>query len=180
MALQFTPKRKLSSRDIVGEDVRVIWRRAKKADPLLMKIDLYKITGMASRYDTVPSPYGESLRLIGDFIAINVQTGEVLRSNRCFLPGIMQDAIVAGISGVGSGDAVQFAYMVSITDDSDNVKNATGYIYTFETLMEMKESNQMVQLAGVIGVKNVAVAQLPPPELTVTKQIESNAKGKGK
>lgn len=174
--MEFTPKRKLSSADIMGGDVRVLWRQAKKADPSLVKIELYKITGISSMWDEVPSPYGETQRLIGDFIAVNLKTGEVFRSNRCFLPGIMKDSIVAAINSAAKGDAVQFAFLVSVTDDSDNVKNAVGYVYTFETLIEMKESNQMAELAKRIGVDTAPQLVNQNP----AKQLEAPVKGSKK
>lgn len=174
--MEFTPKRKLSSADIMGEDVRVLWRRLRKEDPKLQQKQLYKITGISSTYDEVPSPYGETQRLIGDFIAINLLSGEVFRSNRCFLPGIMKDSIIAAINSAAKGDAVQFAFLVSITDDADNVKNAVGYIYTFETLIEMAESNQMKELAKMIGVDTKPALPAGEP----AKQLEVSGKGNKK
>lgn len=146
------PKRKLTSRDIMGDDMRVLWRRWKKEDPNLMEKEVYKITGMASFHDTKPSPYGDTERLVGDFIAVNNLTGEVFRSNRCYLPSIMQDAVVAALTSSAKGEGVQFAFQIIVVDDSENVKNLTGFVYAFKPLMEVKESDQMQKLANAIGV----------------------------
>lgn len=147
--LSFTPKRKLSSAVIMGEDVRVLWKRERKANPNVDKIVLYRIAGTVKLYDKVDSPFGESLRLIGDFIAVNAKTGEVFRSNRAFLPGIMTDGIVAHISGNAN---VEFSFEVSIIPD-ENVKSATGYCYSFEPLLDVKENDQMKNMAKSIGVE---------------------------
>jgi hypothetical protein len=167
--LAFTPKRKLSSKDIVGEDTRLLWKRKVKESAaegkIFNRIDLYKIGGVVARFDEVPSPYGESCRLIGDFVAINTMSGEVFRSNRAFLPAIMADTLVSAVSQADKGSVVQFGYQVSIIED---VKSATGYVYTFEPLLEANESNQMLKIAEVIGA--TAERMLPAPEETKGKK----------
>lgn len=164
----FTPKRKLSSAIIMGGDVRVIWRTAYKANPNLDRIPLYKIAGKAVRWETKDSQYGESVCLIGDFMAVNANTGEVMKSNRVYLPGIMTDSVLAHI---GDGKFVEFAFDVAIIPDP-NVKSATGYQYTFDTLIEVAEDSEMSKFEVALGIAPAAkMLEGNSPEVNRQKKL---------
>lgn len=166
--MKFTPKRKLSGKDILGVDTRSLWKQEMKKNPDITRLDVYTIGGRANKYDTVDSPYGESLRLVGDFLAVNAFTKEVFRSNRCFLPGIMTDAIVAQLATMDSRDtSVEFGYTVYLTPDE---KSGTGYIYMFEPLIEAEESNIMLNIAEKIGAKSAMLPMTEPAKQLSSKK----------
>lgn len=177
--MKFTPKRKLSSKDILGIDTRALWKVAVKKDENLQRIDVYTIGGRVNRYDEVSSPFGESLRLIGDFIAVNTceatsTKGEIFRSNRAFLPAIMTDTIVSKLSTMAAKDsAVEFGFKVAIVADE---KSQTGYVFTFEEMIEAEESNAMLNIAEKIGAKSAMEPMVA--SVTVTEPVKQGAKGK--
>lgn len=170
--LNFTPKRKLSAKEIVG-DVKKIF---KEADPKAKKIPLFKIGGFVNRYDPVETNYGTAIRFIGDFVAVNQTSGEMFRSNRLFLPSIMTDEMTAHLAAAKKRDedaSVEFGFDVSIIPDE---KSATGYVYMAEPVVKVQESDAISALAAKLGVK-----ALPAPETAKSdKGKDHEGKGKGK
>lgn len=155
-------------------DTRQLWKQHDKNTPEggeASKLEVYSIGGRVSRYDEVSSPFGESLRLIGDFIAVNLcsltsTNGTKFRSNRAFLPAIMTDTIVAKLSNMNQKDsAVEFGFKVSLIADA---KSQTGYVFTFEELIEAEESNAMLNIAEKIGAKS-GMETMPTTQHTTEK-----------
>lgn len=166
-ATEVTSTRKITPKAIMGGRPTLVNGK---------KTDLCSIAGVARRCESVNTTFGESIRFIGDFIAVNLQTGEVFRANRAFFPKVVEGELESAVRGNGN---VEFAFKISIIPDADS---ATGYVYHAEPVQKVRESDQVAALAEKIGVNLLAEPHknLPAPAKSETGKQTDKASDKGK
>jgi hypothetical protein len=115
---------------------------------------------------------------VGNFEAINMQTGEVLRSGKLFLPkGIseMVEDSTKKARAVDENASIGFAFEVR----SIKANNPIGYSYKVlalkspEATDELKELRETIHRAGAVDVKRLAGSQTGKP-----RTIDNPAVGK--
>lgn len=111
-----------------------------------------RVIGFVDRIEHMETPYGDSLRLKGEFEAINISTGEGFRSFNAFLPDIVTDQIEAALAA--SEGRVEFG--VDIHADEDNSVN-TGYVYSATNLLPPAADNPLEKIKK-------ALPKLPVPQ----------------
>ena len=92
--------------------------------------NLIKILGITSSARPGQTDTGDYLRLIGQFRAVNMQTGEEFDSSQCILPSFISDYIADALS---RSSEVEFAVMVGAQYEPTSV---TEYMYTVTPLVE--------------------------------------------
>jgi hypothetical protein len=100
--------------------------------------------------------YGESTCFLGDFCAIITHkdgTVHQYRAGKMFAPGILEDTLNNQLDQFSEDDdyAVQTAFRVGLDRNVDK-KNARGYVYTVEPLVEMQQQDPLGALASLAGV----------------------------
>jgi len=90
--------------------------------------EVFDIIGAATGVKEVQTPYGVNSKLVGNFEATNLITGEVFVSANCFLPSVVNDLVAAQVA---EGNPVQFAYRIGTKPSESNV----GYEYTVTPLL---------------------------------------------
>lgn len=182
----FTWKRKLSALEIVGDNIKALFREWDKVRGDDSKLELFKVAGTLNDYEDVPTNFGDSTRLKGEFVAVNVcprssQGGEIFRANRLYLPDIMTEQLVAALASLKSNDPqaiIEFGFLVSIIPDE---KSTTGYVFMSESLLETNKVDPLAKLAATLGIKLALPSPakdtpaLPPPS-----EPASGSKGKGR
>ena len=119
---------------------------------------LYTIIGMAQGIKEGTSDYGDWVGLLGQFEAVNRDTGERFASANVFLPDVAQDLIVAQLKG-GSQN-VQFAFTIGArVDDTSTV----GYTYTAEPILAPDQKDPLEEL------RQTAFLQLEAPKASKKK-----------
>lgn len=114
---------------------------------------LYTIIGVAQGVKEGTSDYGDWVGLLGQFEAVNRDTGERFASANVFLPDVAQDLIVAQLRS--GAQNVQFAFTIGArVDDSSTV----GYTYTAEPILAPDQKDPLEEL------RQSAFAALPAPE----------------
>ena len=93
--------------------------------------------------------------LVGDFVGVNVETGEVFTSGVCYLPAGMQEQVLSGIKTVGEGGAIRFALEISAKPDS----NKAGYTYTGKQLEKPEGADPLSEIKSRLlqGFKTAAI-----------------------
>jgi hypothetical protein len=95
---------------------------------------------------------GEFLRLMGEFVAVNLTTGEHYHSHQAILPSFIADSLGAALRQT---QAVGFALEIGAQADATAI---TGYVYTARSLMPTEPTDRMRRLMQAAGV-----AALPAP-----------------
>lgn len=106
--------------------------------------DLYTIMGIATKMKHGEGDFGEWTCFIGQFEAIKIETGEIFRSSRCFLPRMESDEVSGALAS--GAEQVQFAFKVSV-QPSDKGK----YEYICQPLSRPAESDALSNLRKVVG-----------------------------
>lgn len=109
------------------------------------KADLLKVVGITTGAKAGQTDKGEYLKLMGDFRAVNMQTGETFQAASCILPSFISDSLAEALK---SSPRVEFAIMVGAKYDASAI---TEYIYTVTPLIQAKESDQMAALLAHSG-----------------------------
>ena len=115
---------------------------------------VYEIVGIVNRTKEGSSDFGPYLALHGTFQATNLETGEISRASKCYLPDLVTDMIAGQM--VGEVNEVQFGFRVGVIRDDTA---ATGYVYAAEPLVELQQNDPLAGLLQLTGpVKGKAKA----------------------
>jgi hypothetical protein len=121
------------------------------------KIALLRVVGIASSAKAGQTDKGEYLKLMGEYSAINLQTGEQFTAGQCILPNFISDQFAGVLAQHGSAE---FALEIGAKADASSV---TGYTFTVTPLVESKSSNRMQELIDA-AVTNVPMLEAPKPK----------------
>lgn len=141
-------QKKLSVAKVFGKvNAAVI---AKAADGVL---NIMRVMGSAIGIKDGVSDYGEWTSLVGQFRAVNLQTGETYDSANLFLPDVAGELIIAQLKG--GATAVDFAFDISaVLDETSQI----GYTYRATPLVAAEEESPITRLE-----KKLAHLALPAP-----------------
>lgn len=86
------------------------------------------------------SDYGPWISFVGNFAAVNLETGEEFRAGKLFLPEIAEIMLH---SQLAEADSVQFAFEIGIIESK---KSAIGYEYTVKPLVKPQENDPLLAM----------------------------------
>lgn len=98
---------------------------------------------------------------LGNFEAVNMQTGEVFKSGKMYLPKGISELVENGVKNAPEGSQVGFAFEVR----SQKANNPIGYSYRVlalkspEATDELKDLRDAVLKAGTLNVKRLTGTQ---------------------
>lgn len=91
---------------------------------------LYGLIGIASDFVPGQTDLGPFVKLLGQFKAVNHETGEEFRSGAAILPGAASDLVYGALRGLGeAGGSIEFALRVGVKRDETS---AVGYVFVVE------------------------------------------------
>lgn len=125
---------KISVKKVCGEIKKVTEKKS-----------LMRVIGIVTSLKTGSSQYGEFVEFIGDFEATNLETGEVCRALKCFLPHIASDITADAVRrGEESGGfkGVEMAFEIGVRP----ADNAIGYEYDILPLIENRNVDALEAL----------------------------------
>lgn len=107
---------------------------------------LMSIIGYAKAYEMKTTAYGDSVQFKGDFKATNASTGELFRSDVCYLPdvaaGLLRNALDSS-----SGAPVEFGFAISVIGVKGRKDGEPNkYEYRCKPLMKAAENDPMLAL----------------------------------
>lgn len=111
---------------------------------------LYRVFGIAVGTKTGSSNYGDWSCFVGEFQAVNLHTGEIFNSSKCFLPEIVDAGILTQLSQA-EGGGVKFAFEIGIQPNEDIV---IGYEYTAKSLLQVQPNNFLAEMAQEVLALN--------------------------
>lgn len=128
---------------------------------------LYGIIGIASDFVAGQTDLGAYVRLLGQFKAVNVETGEEFRSGAAILPGAASDLVFGALRGLGeSGGSIEFALRVGVKRDE---ASAVGYVFVVEQVYSPQSQDALGALEGRLSLPAPAnVAQIADQTKTGT------------
>ena len=122
------------------------------------KVQLLKVAGVTTDAKTGQTEKGEYTKLLGEFIAQNLITGEVFQSGQCILPSFLSEQLAAALK---ASESVEFALLIGARADKSAV---TGYVYTAQPLVNAEPTARMSKLLTAAGIAPALPAPEPAPE----------------
>jgi len=116
-------------------------------------VALARIIGVVSRAKVVESDFGPSNRLIGQFEAVNLDTGEVFAAGQCFLPGGYDESLAAA-ANMDSSEGVSFGVEIG----AKPAKSSIGWEYTMKPIVAQAGADPLAAL------RDEGFKQLPAPK----------------
>lgn len=153
----------------IGVDVeKEIAKNAKGKDVSVAKKNehnslLFRVGGIASGIESGSSQFGDWIAFEGQFQAVLIETGEVFRSPRLFLPG-MAESLLKGAVTTATGP-VSFLFDIGVTPDPEG---AVGYQWEVTSQMEPDEGNDPV--SQLFAAKDVPALPAPTKTPDATKE----------
>lgn len=136
---------------------------------------LLTVYGVASDYKAGAGKdgMGDYVKFLGQFKAINVQTGQVFVSGACILPGAAPDLIYGALRGLGdNGGAVEFGFNIGASYDPEAV---TKYVYHVDQIMSPDQADPLAALEMKLKALPAPAAAQEAPQ---APQPDAGKKGK--
>lgn len=156
--------KKISAKVIVG-DVKKLCKSQEDGTV----IDLANFYGRATGFKTGASDFGNWTAFLGNFEAVNLETGEEFQARQMFLVEPLQGML---LDQLAESESVDFACTLSVVV---NEKLPTGYEYRVTPITELKRSDELEslrQLAGAPSLKRLAAPEPQEP----TKEVKAKKK----
>ena len=112
--------------------------------------ELFSIIGIVKETFVKETEYGQSLGLMGEFKAKNLENNAEFRASKAFLPDIVTDMIAINFSE-DSQDDLEFGMIIT---KIENESSTVGFIYGLKPLLELKSNNALNLLEEKINSKN--------------------------
>lgn len=126
--------------------------------------ELAVIAGYITGHGTAKTNFGESVYLVGSFMAQNRMNGKIVKSSKVYLPrSAAQDAVASFMGRTNATDKIKVELSVSVVEDS----SPTGYTYICEPIRTPTTINEEAELMATFTA-------LPAPK--VVKQLASSKK----
>jgi hypothetical protein len=153
--------KKISVKTVIGGPAKI---RSLHDGPIM------RVFGMMRGTQSGEGENGPWIALIGNFQAINMETGEIFAAAKCFLPGAAGDIVVEAWNnsqdGENPAENMKFAFDIKkFTDDG----SAVGYQYSAVPLIEASEADPLAEMARALPAI-VPVPALPEPEAKGNKK----------
>lgn len=153
MAGKATQIRKITIKEVFG-DRKTVLEAAVAAKGKIA--NLFSVIGVVDGVKPGSTDKGDYLRLIGQFEATNLDTGQIYSSGACILPNFIGDGIGAALLRPNA-QSVQFAIVLGAKTDE---KSVTGYVYTGDSLLPPSEHSPLVALRATLADQKL----LPAPK----------------
>lgn len=128
--------KKLTPKDVAGKPIVSIARELAESET----VELYHTYGKVVSHKIVPSnTMGDSVKFIGQFEAVNIETGEVFVAAQMFIPSVAGDLLEAAIIDPEI-NSFEFGFTIGIKEDATAVK---GYVYTCKSLVAPKNADAL-------------------------------------
>lgn len=115
------------------------------------RLDLMTLFGVARLARPGSSDYGMYTAFLGEFVAVNMETGEEFGSSKLLVPKILEEQL-AGLVGQEGGREVKFAVVIGVRYEP---KSQVKYEFTLRPLVETADASVIAEL------REVAMKALP-------------------
>jgi hypothetical protein len=140
-----------------------------KANGKSAVMPLFAIIGLASDSQAGETALGPYVKLLGQFKAVNADTGEEFRSGAAILPGSANDLVYGALKGLGEGGgSVEFALRVGVQRDETA---AIGYVYVVEQVYQQGANDALAALEARLA---------PPANVAQIRDASKTVAGKKK
>lgn len=137
------PLRKITVKTVYGEvDLERLLKDKTKALPIM---DVY---GLCRKSKAGETDFGPYVRFLGEFRAVNCETGAMYRAPVLLLPKFLEEELAAATGDANAAKEVEFAFRLSAKYDA---KAATKYVYLADSLVEASQSDAMTALESRIA-----------------------------
>lgn len=148
-------KKKISVKTVYG-----------KPDPEMIPengaLPCVRMVGGINKMRTGEGNFGPWVAFKGQFIAVNLQTGESFKGSELFLPDVASDLIESAVIEA-DGNTVNIAFDIEAIHGRD----ADDYQYVVKPHMEVEESDPLLMLASSLDARiqgNISAPVEPSPE----------------
>jgi len=125
-----------------------------KIDKPTEPVALFNLYGVAHGIKTGDSQYGAWTAFIGNFEALNLKTGERFLSGAAFVPGVVEQLLLSGLTAAQEADAnasIQFALQIGVKPAMGSKPSTTGYEYTVTPLVDIQANDPLAALKNQLA-----------------------------
>ena len=132
--------------------IATVYGKVRIADiPQDGELHLCRMAGVASSVESGESTYGDWQCLVGEFAAVNQQTGEMYAGNKCFVPSAMGEMLVSQMSGALLEDAAaRLKFSVDIFAKV-SARDENKYEYVIRPVLAPEVKNEAMALLEWAG-----------------------------
>jgi hypothetical protein len=136
--------RKITIKEVVGDKMKILAAALTGRDGEAAtgkEVPIMTVMGRVDSFRTGEGDNGPFIKLMGDFEAVNLLTGEITSNSMAILPNHVGGGIVAAIKGGAQG--IQFAVEIRVKFD---ITSATSYMFEIYTHMKPQASDAIAAI----------------------------------
>ena len=150
---------KISVRSVYGDKKKIRKAaEAAKGEP----VTVMRVVGIARGFETGEGDNGPWVKFKGNFQGTAVDTGELFKSGKLFLPGVASDLLEAELMN-DEVTNVELAFDIHAVEDDTS---AVGYVYTVTPLIEVGENDPIMALVSSLP----ELPKIAAPKKKTTKE----------
>lgn len=112
-------------------------------------IAVMHVGGTAVDTKQVPTPYGESTCIMGEFTAVHPETGEMSEAGQLYLPEVAVIPLRLALAREGAR-AAEFAFTIFVKAAVDAKPGGSVYEYTFENRMPISDNDPRAKMRQLL------------------------------
>lgn len=162
--------RKISVKTVCGKQTLEMIVE-KKAYPLM------QVYGHAQRVKEGTTDFGSYQKLLGQFEAVNLATGQVFQSPQCIMPEPANGMVAGQLLGDNPAEQVSFALEIGIKRDESS---SVGYTYTTKQLVKAQDADPLADLRGKVKALEAPKEKDEPPVIDEPEKASAKTPPKKK
>lgn len=111
-------------------------------------MNLMAVYGFANGYKPGATEFGEFVKILGNFRAVNKQTGETTDSPQLILPTYLGHSFAAALDAPERSGPIKFAFEIDVKYD---VTAATKYVYVVRNVMPATQDDPLSALGALLS-----------------------------
>lgn len=162
MFMSVTLLKKIGAADLLGKVVLIVREQMGVGDVK----DAFGVAGVCNAIEEGTSTYGDWVRFIGDFTAVNYFTGEQFRSEKTHVPGVLEAVLLRGLEPLKDTvkelqhttvttltSEIEFAFTVALKRLPDDEKGGVSYEYITTPKTEIKANDRISHLSAMLSLE---------------------------
>jgi hypothetical protein len=152
--------KKIAASDLLGPVAKLVKDTMEVGETR----NAFAVAGVCNKIEEGVSQYGEWVRFLGDFNAINYFTGENFRSAKTHVPKVLEDVLIRDLQGLKGSvkelqnstvtdltTEIEFAFVVALKRCEDDAKGGVQYEYVTTPKTEVKANDRISHLTALIA-----------------------------
>lgn len=162
--------KKIGASDLLGPVAKIVREQLEVGETK----NAFGVAGVCDRIEEGSSSYGDWVRFVGDFNAINYFSGETYRSEKTHVPKVLEAVLLRDLAPLKGAtkelqhttvtmlsQEIEFAFTVALKRLPDDEKGGVSYEYVTTPKTEVKANDRISHLSAMLQLEAPKAEEKP-------------------